>query len=769
MKSFNFNPEYWLILFVSGFWFFTNALPQTNDQLKSIERSIDAYALYELPEIETTLKNIVATDPANVKAYSLLGRLEMRRQDWGDAKDWFDKIFKYESESKLAHYYLGICDREDGITKVPLRIILWRNARKHFEKVIASDSSFKDVFLQYAWLKRYQKDYAEAIDLCLTQISINTPQNPVKEIFWFYDDFIANGGISSINPLKGGNEYVEEWLKARHSIYDRFALAEHWRRQGKFASADSLFRRVLAEPDHILHIPIYLARVRLYYETGPTTKAEEIYWQAIEHVRNFFDFEFIFDDMHYIFTDREFALKFKTAEDAQYFCRTFWRKKDPLPAAPFNVRLAEHYRRLIYAEKNYRYDGFRLFVNDPDRLRILHYPEVFHHNRILNDRGLIYIRFGPPDETAMSLSQSTVLNESWLYYPRESSPKLIFHFEVHGGPGCWRLTPILSNWSAYEDRLGWDNKMAEYYMAHDLLTRFQVESEMKLESRQIVAWALENEFHTWSDQLEPIPMNIQAKRFYGDSSEYIAEISIAAPVNALFNPEAPPDTIELETGAVVFDVGWRELQRETRQNKIVRNESSFFYQQNYIRKFRFGFDQQKVRCASHLRQIGLEKLNGFKFDLDFSPFKTDSLMCSDIELAYQIEPSNQSMEFTKNGLSIIPNPTAQFKRTDPIYIYYEIYNLNPNTAGHTHYEVEYTATTVSSKANVIQKLWSRISGNQKKSISIRNTHEGTQSTSREYLALDFSQFNPSVVKLKVKVIDIITTASYETETEFELF
>jgi hypothetical protein len=56
--------------------------------------------------------------------------------------------------------------------------------------------------------------------------------------------------------------------------------------------------------------------------------------------------------------------------------------------------------RFLFAGKNYECYEFRSWSNNPDKLHSLRFPKSFTLNREFNDKGLIYIRHGEPDDTA---------------------------------------------------------------------------------------------------------------------------------------------------------------------------------------------------------------------------------------------------------------------------------------------------------------------------------------------------------------------------------
>ncbi len=102
--------------------------------------------------------------------------------------------------------------------------------------------------------------------------------------------------------------------------------------------------------------------------------------------------------------------------------RRFWASRDALGAGA--DRLAAHYQRLAYA--------------------LAHYAVHWHGDPrdpagSLDDRGLIYLRHGPPEETSSLDLSGVPPNESWRYGPDAGG--LVFHFLAANGHAPFRLVP----------------------------------------------------------------------------------------------------------------------------------------------------------------------------------------------------------------------------------------------------------------------------------------------------------------------------------------
>ena len=122
----------------------------------------------------------------------------------------------------------------------------------------------------------------------------------------------------------------------------------------------------------------------------------------------------------------------------------FWATRDAGELRRSGERIAEHYRRMWFARRNYRLVSTKRQYRIEERYR--------SYNRDYDDRGLIYIRHGDPTERASVTNQSLPLNQSWRYARPEGD--LLFHFVAREDVQDYKLVE-----SVY-DVLGFDVAVA---------------------------------------------------------------------------------------------------------------------------------------------------------------------------------------------------------------------------------------------------------------------------------------------------------------------
>src|SRR6184192_1207126 len=115
----------------------------------------------------------------------------------------------------------------------------------------------------------------------------------------------------------------------------------------------------------------------------------------------------------------------------------FWLQRDVAEARDPGERLGEHYRRWFYAWHNFRLVSRHRHYDITERYRT--------DQLDFDDRGVIYLRHGPPDKRATypRVLDRLEPNETWLY--RRPDGDLIFHFVAREDVQDYKLVESLAD------------------------------------------------------------------------------------------------------------------------------------------------------------------------------------------------------------------------------------------------------------------------------------------------------------------------------------
>ena len=135
-------------------------------------RDIKSEYLVNGPEIIKVIKN---TCPHEIDSMLVIGIDKIKKEKWGEAKPWFELILRNDPNNIHANYGYAICLREFykySFLSVVGKLVNWPRSQKYFERVIALDSTYKDVFYQYSLLEKHREHYFQSIQLLHNHISI---------------------------------------------------------------------------------------------------------------------------------------------------------------------------------------------------------------------------------------------------------------------------------------------------------------------------------------------------------------------------------------------------------------------------------------------------------------------------------------------------------------------------------------------------------------------------------------------------------------------
>jgi GWxTD domain-containing protein len=122
-----------------------------------------------------------------------------------------------------------------------------------------------------------------------------------------------------------------------------------------------------------------------------------------------------------------------TGAERAAFLKKFWTERDRADLRKDHERLSEHYRRIHYARRNFALVSTRRHYDISERYR--------SNSTDFDDRGVIYIRHGEPNERATLGIPNIELNETWRYDRVEGN--LIFHFVAREDVQDYKLVESL--------------------------------------------------------------------------------------------------------------------------------------------------------------------------------------------------------------------------------------------------------------------------------------------------------------------------------------
>ena len=689
-------------------------------------------------------------------------------QRWEEAIGLLDDVLKRDPDVLEARYLRGIARREANKAHT-----LLSGSLADFEHVVARDSLYRDVLYQYALALVYRNQYPEdrtgAIELAERQLQLKPELVEAQVgIFDIYRRFLCT--VRAARALA--------WLGGHPTDYARLFEGEVLRRESlayygeetdvrldapKLRQADDVLAELLTRPPagstELPHHPVLLARARVHYAFGEPDVAQDFVEMAIASIDGEAAARLVFEDFKYVLDEEEWerwrALEgTRDPEPYRAFFRRMWARRDPVPASRVNPRLAEHYRRLTKAEKHYVYHGFRARYNNPDARRELGFPPSYALATELDDRGIVYVRHGEPDDRVFSVDA-----ESWHYIESDMD----FHFAVQetsasflpvvtSGVGNLRLVP-----TPHRSLLGRSSPIAIWNAAYARLATdpWLARDEIVEESQRTVMEGLTSDRHTWSEDVEgmDVPYVLAAFRDTGGATRL--DVHYALPLSELSKEQDEADSVAVEVGIALHDLSWEPLGEITETKRMAPTDDRGAAA---VGSFRLTLPPDSYRVALHARSLGSSHLGAYRQGYRVPDFPDSEFGLSSVLPAYAIEGSSEA-----GPLRIEPNPTGFFARQQPVHLYFEVYNLAPGPDGQARYTIEYALLPETPGRRFLGLF-----GGNEAALSIKSEHENASTSPVETAELDVSQVAPGRYTLTVTVTDVRTGRQVQRSQPLEL-
>ena len=325
----------------------------------------------------------------------------------------------------------------------------------------------------------------------------------------------------------------------------------------------------------------------------------------------------------------------------------FWRKRDPLYLTAFSERQMEHYGRVAYANLRYgqRLKGIPGWKTDRGKAHI-------KFGRALNKKATRLELSGGVDEFEGHFS--TVVKGGdvvWFYEGFSIS------FVNSDGLNSWR----------FDTRPG--RTSARYTFNHQP-THFM---------------------DPYRHQKYRIPYQVAS---FKDGDSLRVELAYALPKYNVSASEADSGFV-LENGVFLFDEDWDEVYRKRSDLNLRWPEltasgypaADSLRNSHLVFQLAFRVPPGMYHLVGEVQDRKKGSIGTFREERAFATVDS-SLSMSDLLLATQIETGSPFPE-RRSHLNVVANPLRTYHRSEPAFIYLEVYNLVRDEYGRSEYEIAY--------------------------------------------------------------------------------
>ncbi len=729
--------------------------------------TLSSARLYELAEealankgwerAREALKKWMKTEEPTAESWVNLGTAHLFMKDEKDAEKAFkgalakDKS-NMEALEGLCEVYL-IRDKEKDMLKTLERIEkLTPDSRKlTYYKALAADK-FK--------LKQYPENYFwDTLEELVRSDPEDTPTLEVLCDAYINDRFLERG-ILFLTEMQDLHGERSEYL---------FQLARIYTHTGDKDLAKNMFRQVESAGIENLTPRQLVMMARELFALEDDNLACEAYFSAARRMDDNLALEMFKDLRDLTTSDQRREFKLTPTGRKGIFLISFWGRKDPTLTTIKNERLAEHYKRLRFARKEY-YSALR--------------PGY-------DERGRVYIKHGEPDQkTSLSGNWAIRDNISWLYSKNRSNP-LIYHFIARNNyyRMAYSLEEALIPDIESEMSMGGRNveelfrSRAEIHPKYDQLAnavrnfqggsfeyarRTYLQDLFRDESLLTERGFTEGEVtETYQYEYEEEPMNFYyfPASLKGPDSLSAVGVYFGLPTDQIKIPD-PFGTVEVpvELEVVLYDSWWQEVARVTNPKTYRVPNFSPSRDAMVPDLLSLAVKPGYYHMAVRLKQTVPNLMQIYKSNFYVDNYQDrDSLHLSDLILAANVAQGGPPGKFTLRGYSLAPLPSSSFQSEMPVFVYYELYNLQPDSSGLKHIKVEYLVSSSSrdlSTARRIINTLGRFIGVRNEVGKVVTTFEHDISNEGDvdpiYISIDASSYPGGQYNLRVTVHDTVS-------------
>ncbi len=615
----------------------------------------------------------------------------------------------------------------------------------------------------YQLKKLFKKDpFSKAITY-YTQVINLSPDS----VIGYYYKGIAYLKKKDENDLKKGFKLINKGIELNKNYKDIiFQKAIFLYRLNKYGSSISTILDYLQlNPDDKGRAYYYIALN--YHEIKNIKKFTSYFYKAMDYLYDDDIANEILNYMSPLLNEKKYKeiLK-KDAHSKAIFIKNFWITNDSDFSTIENERLFEHISRCNYVYKNY--------ATDFDK-------------RGFDDRGMIYIRFGPPSNIFRSNYSNTDVysNESWVY--EKGDEEICFDFMR--SENTYKLIPSLKSairdymknykllYNLYSERShighvyeNYSNKLMsigidrgsqdEYFRYNEIAQNYiytNAEKIAKYSKDVSQTKALENYFNIIMHEYQ-FGSNTDSTEIYFD---------LAIPTQSLYLARASDIYAFLNLSITI-------LAENITTNEIIRfdNQEAFYYKTKKDISYFTVFRQKiKIKPGTYNFIINVKDQNSKRSGIIRKTIKIlnyyNKLQLSDIFIG--IPKNNDSIPTNIEYLT--PYPFTVIKKSNKNFVYFKIYNLK-KYQNYYNFDISYKITSIKPQINIIKKFFRSLkrafTGKTHPSVEYTIQRYGKGTDAIEFYELDLKNVLNGVNLLEITVKDNIADKTVSKKYEFTL-
>ena len=511
----------------------------------------------------------------------------------------------------------------------------------------------------------------------------------------------------------------------------------------------------------------YLARLSYYSGVVEAARGDEragagYYFNGIAFARSAEDLEPYYMDLEPLLSGAERrAWEEGSLDRRRELLLGWWNARDPLPLSEVNERWVEQQRRIRVARETFRW---RKPITKEKLVDLggtdVGLPSIAIRldGRPLDDRGAFYLRHGEPEDLADPRTDEC----GFWHYDREELPGGGFAVNFSDGSGAAFGTAgrFMGNDCTFSTVPTTPKGLQHFAPGVGGLAAWDV-PRVQNQTREQAALGLSTDSYAY-DFEHRVPLDADPATFSYFRRDTDLSLYFAIPLPEI---EVREERSRYRKGLILYDSAWNEITRWSEEMDAVLTrvpaeedgEATWYLVDLFHVRIRPG----TYRYALQVDDLQGQGVGVLKGTLRIPRYSATGLALSALVLSAGIAESGRVNRFQRYGRTILPLPTRRFLRSQPLYLYFESYNLQRDEAGQLSFRVDYTIRAAQLDRSAVERFFGGLKG----LVGIREEPEAvTLSFERtiphpdrpvwpEYLSFDTSALPEGLYTLEVELTD----------------
>jgi GWxTD domain-containing protein len=717
----------------------------------------------------TSIEALTAEAPTEPHLYAFIAALHMKLEDGKSARAALEKATKLDATLTAAHFAIGRTYLE--LDENPEAAI------PHFKTALDVDSTYAEALAQLALAYHQTGKKRDARSTADRAIKLDPRLAVPYRIL--AENYVETGNTTA------SLAYFKRYL-------DRNPADEHTARQFAGYLLDEERWEDLYEVTSRLNetesLPLLAISLINKGEHEGAMQAFQDYMASLEEEE-----AALYEDITFVGLKREVRAYRTVPETAKTaFLKQFWMRRDPFKTSGGAMRRAEHYRRVWHArqtfgEKKFPWDrrgevyiryGEPYWRSSSKDLNAIVPPEVQHVQdlmaaRLYGSESVDHTFVGPvypirhQTDAGLSLSNpsvhsgellglqsykpvtagsdwSTIPWESWVYTDVGGGIEISFTDEFLSGNYNYAPIPTLTEDDmtrlelSQGSALAFIGRITEYAPAA-LVSRVASEEPERYDL------AL----------LEPLHFFYEALAYRGADGLTDLQINLALPIDNIAMDDDPDTNVVVERRVVLLR-GTREVDRSVENLGVGINAMNRDQGLLAVERVNMAIQPGEYELRIQASRRNTNRVQVYGQALELIDFSKPDLALSDLQIAQHVSEADpaQPSKFTRNGWDIRPAPARTFRQGEPLFVYYEIYNLTKDSFGQTRYKISYEVQTRTQEGSIKIPFLAKLRKKEGEKIGFEFEQTGSNPMESDYFELDLAEAKPGRYELRMKISDV---------------